>query len=265
MSTIHSSSIVDPKAKLGSGVEIGPFCVIGPDVVLDEGCKLHSHIVIEGHTKLGANCEIFPFASLGHIPQDMKYKGEKSRLEIGSSNTIREYVTMNPGTDRGGLVTRVGSHCLFMTQAHVAHDCQIGDHVILANGAQLAGHCVLDDYVILGGLSAVHQFVRIGEHAFVGGMSAVENDVIPYGMVVGTRASLKGLNVIGIKRRGFNRTQLKQLREAYDLLFTGEGTLMERTEKAAQIFADDECVNKIIDFIRADTTRSLSVPKLDSD
>jgi len=265
MSNIHSSSIVDPKAKLGSGVKIGPFCVIGPDVVLGEECKLHSHVVIEGHTRLGANCEVFPFASLGHIPQDMKYKGEKSRLEIGNNNTIREYVTMNPGTDGGGLVTRVGSHGLFMAQAHVAHDCQIGDHVILANGAMLAGHCHVGDYVILGGLSAVHQFVRIGEHAFIGGMSGVENDVIPFGMVVGTRASLKGLNVIGIKRHGLNRSQLKQLREAYDLLFASEGTLVERTDKTEQAFANDECVNKIIEFIRADTSRSLSVPKLDSD
>ena len=265
MSNIHSSSIVDPNAKLGSRVEIGPFCVIGPGVVLGDECKLHSHVVIEGHTELGASCEVFPFASLGHIPQDMKYKGEKSRLLIGSNNIIREYVTMNSGTEGGGLVTRIGSHGLFMTQAHVAHDCQIGDHVIFANGAQLAGHCVVGDYVILGAMAGVHQFVRIGEHAFIGGMSAVENDVIPYGMVVGTRASLKGLNVIGIKRRGFNRTQLKQLREAYDLLFTGEGTLTERTEKAAQTFADNECVNKIIDFIRAETSRSLSVPKLESD
>lgn len=265
MSNIHSNSIVDPNAKLGSGVEIGPFCVIGPDVQLGDECKLHSHVVIEGHTTLGANCEVFPFASLGHIPQDMKYKGEESRLEIGSNNTIREYVTMNPGTDGGGLVTRIGSHGLFMAQAHVAHDCQIGDHVILANGATLAGHCEVGDHVILGGLSAVHQFVRIGEHAFIGGMSGVENDVIPFGMVVGTRASLKGLNVIGIKRRGLNRTQLKQLREAYTLLFAGEGTLAERTTKAEQAFANDECVNKIIEFIRADTSRSLSVPKLDAD
>jgi len=265
MSNIHPSSIVDPNAKLGSGVEIGPFCVIGPNVVLGEACKLHSHVVIEGQTKLGANCEVFPFASLGHIPQDMKYKGEKSRLEIGSDNIIREYVTMNPGTDGGGLVTRIGSHGLFMAQAHVAHDCQIGDHVILANGATLAGHCEVGDYAILGGLSAVHQFVRIGEHAFIGGMSGVENDVIPFGMVVGPRASLKGLNVIGIKRRGLNRSQLKQLREAYDLLFAGEGTLAERTEKVEQAFANDESVNKIIEFIQADTSRSLSVPKIDSD
>ncbi len=263
MNNIHSSSIVDPNAKLGSGIEIGPFCVVGPHVQLGDGCKLHSHVVIEGHTKLGANCEIFPFASIGHIPQDMKYKGEESRLEIGSDNKIREYVTMNPGTEGGGLVTRIGSHCLFMAYAHIAHDCQVGDHVIFANGAALAGHCKLGDHVIVGGHSAIHQYVRIGEHAFIGGMSGVENDVIPFGMVLGPRASLKGLNVIGIKRRGLNRTQLNHLREAYDLLFSSEGTLAERTEKTEQAFTDDESVNKIIEFIRADASRALTIPKID--
>lgn len=230
---------------------------------LGDRCKLHSHVVIEGHTVLGTECEVFPFASLGHIPQDMKYQGEESRLLIGSNNRIREYVTMNPGTESGGMVTRVGSHGLFMAQAHVAHDCQIGDHVIMANGATLAGHCIVGDHAILGGLSAVHQFVRIGEHAFIGGMSGVENDVIPYGMVVGPRASLKGLNVIGIKRRGFDRTQLRHLREAYDLLFTGKGTLSERVMEVEKAFPDDECVSDILEFIRSDTSRSLSVPKQD--
>lgn len=264
MSNIHSSSIVDPNAKLGSGVKIGPFCVVGAHVELGDGCKLHSHVVIEGHTVLGANCEIFPFASLGHIPQDLKFEGEESRLVIGSNNRIREYVTMNPGTEGGGLVTRVGSHCLFMAQAHVAHDCQVGDHVIFANAAMLAGHCVVGDYAILGGVVAIHQFVRIGEHAFIGGMSGVENDVIPYGMVIGSRASLKGLNVIGIKRRGLNRTQLKHLRESYDLLFAVEGTLSERIKEVEKIYPDDECVGQILEFIRAESSRSLSVPKSDS-
>ncbi|MEM8744974.1 MAG: acyl-ACP--UDP-N-acetylglucosamine O-acyltransferase [Pseudomonadota bacterium] len=264
MTNIHSSSVVDPKANLGSGVEVGPFCVIGPDVTLGDGCKLHSHVVIEGQTTIGSNCEIFPFASLGHIPQDMKYGGEKSQLVIGDNNRIREYVTMNPGTEGGGLVTRVGSGGLFMAQSHVAHDCIIGDHVIFANGATLAGHCVVGDYAILGGLSAVHQFVRIGEHAFIGGMSGVENDVIPYGMVVGPRASLKGLNVIGIKRRGFDREQLRNLREAYDNLFAEEGTLVERVEAVEKAFPDDESIVSILEFIRAESPRSLSVPKQDT-
>ncbi|MDA7946623.1 MAG: acyl-ACP--UDP-N-acetylglucosamine O-acyltransferase [Hyphomicrobiaceae bacterium] len=264
MTNIHSSSVVDPKANLGSGVEVGPFCVIGPDVTLGDDCKLHSHVVIEGQTTLGAKCEVFPFASLGHIPQDMKYGGEKSELVIGDNNRIREYVTMNPGTEGGGLVTRVGSDCLFMAQSHVAHDCVIGSHVILANGATLAGHCVVGDYAILGGLSAVHQFVRIGDHAFIGGMSGVENDVIPYGMVVGPRASLKGLNVIGIKRRGFDREQLRNLREAYDNLFAEEGTLVERVEAVEKAFPDDEHITSILEFIRAESSRSLSVPKQDT-
>ncbi len=264
MTNIHSSSVVDPKANLGSGVEVGPFCVIGPDVTLGDGCKLHSHVVIEGQTTIGSNCEIFPFASLGHIPQDMKYGGEKSKLVIGDNNRIREYVTMNPGTEGGGLVTRVGSGGLFMAQSHVAHDCIIGDHVIFANGATLAGHCVVGDYAILGGLSAVHQFVRIGEHAFIGGMSGVENDVIPYGMVVGPRASLKGLNVIGIKRRGFDREQLRNLREAYDNLFAEEGTLVERVEAVEKAFPDDENIVSILEFIRTESPRSLSVPKQDT-
>lgn len=263
MSNVHSSAVVDPKAKLGSDVEVGPFCVIGPNVTIGDGCRLHSHVVIEGQTTLGANCEVFPFASLGHIPQDMKYGGEKSELVIGDNNRIREYVTMNPGTEGGGLVTRVGSDCLFMAQSHVAHDCVVGDHVILANGATLAGHCVVGDHAILGGLSAVHQFVRIGEHAFIGGMSGVENDVIPYGMMIGPRASLKGLNVIGIRRRGFDREQLKALREAYDHLFAEEGTLAERAEAVEKAFPDDENVTSILEFIRAESSRSLSVPKQD--
>jgi UDP-N-acetylglucosamine acyltransferase len=264
MSNIHSSSIVDPNAKLGSGVEIGPFCVIGPDVELGDGCKLHSHVVIDGRTVIGSNCEIYPFASLGHIPQDLKFHGEESRLVIGSDNTIREYVTIHPGTEGGGLVTRIGSHCLFMGQAHVAHDCQIGDYVVLANGAAIAGHCVVGDHAIFGGLSAVHQFVRIGEYAFVGGMSGVESDVIPYGIVVGPRATLKGLNIVGIKRSGINRAQLKHLREAYDLLFADEGTLSERTEKVEKALPDDERVGRIIEFIRADSSRALALPKQDS-
>lgn len=259
----HASAVVDPKAKLGSDVEIGPFCVIGPNVQLGDGCKLHSHVVIEGHTTLGNNCEVFPFASLGHIPQDLKFSGEQSRLEIGDNNRIREYVTMNPGTEGGGMVTRVGSNCLFMAQAHVAHDCQVGDNVILANGATLAGHCVVGDHAILGGLSAVHQFVRIGKHAFIGGMSGVENDVIPFGMVIGPRASLKGLNVIGIKRSGFDRSELKSLRDAYDVLFAEEGTLADRVEMVAKTYKDVTSVAEILEFVQSDTSRSLSVPKSD--
>lgn len=261
MTTIHASSVVDPKAEIGSDVEIGPFCVVGPNVKLGEGTQLLSHVVIEGKTSIGAGCRIFPFASIGHIPQDLKYEGEKSSLEIGDNNVIREYVTINPGTEGGGMVTRVGSNCLLMAQAHVAHDCQLGNNVIMANGATLAGHCEIGDFAILGGLCACHQFVRVGEHAFIGGMSGVENDVIPFGMVVGERANLKGLNIVGIKRSGLSRAQLKTLRAAYDLLFKGEGTLLGRAEQVAEQYGGEELVDRLVEFITADTSRSFSVPK----
>ncbi|MSO65239.1 MAG: acyl-ACP--UDP-N-acetylglucosamine O-acyltransferase, partial [Alphaproteobacteria bacterium] len=194
---------------------------------------------------------------------DMKFRGENSQLTIGPHSTIREHVTMNPGTAGGGMVTRTGSHCLFMVGAHVAHDCIIGDHVILVNNATLAGHVSIGDYVILGGLSAVHQFVRIGQHAMVGGMSGVENDVIPYGSVTGNRAFLSGLNVVGLKRRGFNRDQIHDLRHAYRLLFAQEGTLQERLEDVGQMFADKPVVMEIVEFMRANSPRALCQPKLD--
>lgn len=261
MTNIHPSAVVDSAATVGSDVKIGPFSVVGPGVTLGDGCVLHSHVVIEGATTVGRNCEFFPFASIGHIPQDKKFGGENSRLEIGDDNVIREYVTVNPGTEGGGMVTRIGSSCLLMAHAHVAHDCVLGDHVIMANAATLAGHCTVGDFAILGGLSAVHQFVRIGEHAFIGGMAGVENDVIPFGMMVGTRASLKGLNVVGIKRHGLSRDQLRTLREAYDLLFSDSGTLLERAEKVASAYAGEEHVDRLLAFIKSESQRSLSVPK----
>lgn len=261
MTNIHSSAVVDPGASIGAGVQIGPFCVVGPNVVLADNCRLHSHVVVEGQTEIGADCEIFPFSSIGHIPQDKKFGGEASRLIIGEKNIIRENVTMNPGTEGGGLTTEVGSHGLFMVGAHVAHDCKVGDHVIMANNATLAGHCVIEDHVILGGLCAVHQFVRIGAHAFVGGMSGVENDLIPYGMALGNRAVLSGLNIVGLKRQGFDREQIHSLRKAYRLLFSAEGTLMERMEDVEKMFADDPCVEQIIAFARAASDRSLCVPR----
>ena len=263
MTDHHALAVIDPNAQIGSNVSIGPFCVIGPNVQIGDGCKLHSHVVISGHTTIGSGCEIFPFASLGHVPQDLKFGGEESQLVIGDNNRIRESVTMHAGTEGGGMVTRIGSNCLFMAQAHVAHDCQVGNHVILANCAAIAGHCIVDDHAILGGLAAVHQFVRIGKHAFVGGMSGVESDVIPYGMVVGPRASLKGLNVVGIKRSGFDRSELKLMREAYEMLFSDEGTLAERIELVAKTYKDVPSIKEILDFIESDATRSLSFPKSD--
>jgi len=261
MSEIHASAVVDPKAEIGEGCVIGPFCLVGEKVKLGANSKLHSHVVIEGSTEIGESTEIYPFASIGHIPQDLKFGGENSQLIIGSHNRIREHVTMNPGTEGGGMITRVGSHGLFMAGSHVAHDCVVGDHVILANNATLAGHVTVEDFVILGGLSAVHQFVRLGAHSFVGGMTGIENDLIPYGMAIGARGGLAGLNVIGLKRQGFDREQIHTLRKAYRMLFSNEGTLAERIDDVENMFGSDAGVAKVISFVRADSDRSLCVPR----
>jgi UDP-N-acetylglucosamine acyltransferase len=258
---IHPSAVVEPGAKIASGVEIGPFSLIGSEVVLHENVRVHSHVVISGKTEIGAETQIFPFASLGHAPQDRKFRGEESRLVIGSGNIIREHVTMNPGTESGGLVTRIGNNGLFLTGAHVAHDCQIGNNVLLVNNATLGGHCLVEDFASVGGLSAVHQFVRIGAYAFIGGMSGVENDVIPFGIVLGNRAHLAGLNIVGMKRHNFDREQIHSLRKAYRMLFATEGTLAERVDDVEKMFADDQHVRRIVQFIKADASRSLCVPR----
>ncbi len=261
MSNIHPTAVVDPAAEIEDGVEIGPYCCVGAGVRLGEGVVLRSHVVVEGHTRIGAETEIYPFAAIGLRPQDLKYEGEDSELLIGCRNTIREYVTMNPGTRGGGMVTRVGDDNLFMVGAHVAHDCQIGNHVIMANNATLAGHVVVGDYAIIGGLAAVHQFVRIGPHAMVGGMSGVEHDIIPYGSVMGGRAWLTGLNLIGLKRRGFSKEDIRNLRTAYRLLFAEEGVLSERIDDVADRFANSPAVMDIVDFMRAESARGLTQPK----
>ncbi len=261
---VHPTAVVDDGAELGSEVTIGPFCVVGGDVQLGDGAVLRSHIVVGGHTEVGAKTEIYPFASIGLQPQDMKYKGEISRLVIGERNTIREHVTMNPGTEGGGLVTQIGNDCLFMIGAHVAHDCKIGDFVIMVNNATLAGHVVVGDYAMIGGLAAVHQFVRIGPHAMVGGMSGVENDVIPYGSTIGDRARLSGLNVVGLRRRDFSKEDIHQLRAAYRMLFAEEGTLSERIEDVARMFGDHSAVMDIVEFMRMDSQRGLTQPKSDT-
>jgi UDP-N-acetylglucosamine acyltransferase len=258
---IHPAAIVETGARIGEGVEIGPFSVIGPEVVLHANVRVASHAVIAGKTEIGEGTQIFPFASLGQSPQDRKYRGEESRLIIGSNNIIREYVTMNPGTEQGGLVTRIGNNGLFLTGAHVAHDCQIGDNVLLVNNATLGGHCTVEDFASVGGLSAVHQFVRIGAYAFIGGMSGVENDVIPFGMALGNRAHLAGLNIVGLKRRNFDREQIHNMRKAYRMLFATEGTLLERLEDVEKMFEADAQVQRIVRFIKADSSRSLCVPR----
>jgi UDP-N-acetylglucosamine acyltransferase len=258
---IHKTAIIENNAILGDNVRIGPYCVVGPDVRIGNGVELKSHVVVEGHTTIGDETIVWPFASLGHAPQDLKYKGEKSQLVIGKRNKIREHVTMNPGTEGGLMKTVVGDNCLFMTASHVAHDCVVGNGVILANNATLAGHVEVGDYAIIGGLAAVHQFVRIGPYAMIGGMSGVEYDVIPFGLVKGERAHLAGLNYIGLERRGFTKEQVQSLMKAFKQLFDSSGTLSERTEKVANDYKDEQTVMRMIDFIRAKEGRSLLQPK----
>jgi UDP-N-acetylglucosamine acyltransferase len=261
MPQIHPTAIIASGAMLARDVVVGPYCVVGEHVILDAGVMLGSHVVVDGRTTIGAGTRIFPFASIGLEPQDLKYRGEESALVIGRHNRIREYVTMNRGTAGGGMITRVGDNCLFMVGVHVAHDCQIADHVIMANNATLAGHVVIDDYAVLGGLCAIHQYVRIGRHAMIGGMSGVERDVIPYGQVMGDRARLCGLNIIGMQRRGFSREVIQGLRSAYQSLFSSDGTLSDRVNETAERFSGIAAVDDILDFIRADSSRAICQPK----
>lgn len=261
MTEVHATAIVDTGARLGQGVVVGPYCTVGPEVILEDGVRLISHVVVSGRTTIGPRTSVYPFASIGMPPQDLKYKGEPSRLEIGASNIIREHVTMNPGTEGGGMLTRVGNNGLFMVGAHVAHDCKVGNYVIFANNATLGGHVVVDDYAIIGGLAAVHQFCRIGAHAIIGGVSAVVQDVIPYGSASGDRARLIGLNIVGLRRREFSRADIQALRTAYRLLFAEEGTLSERLDDVAQMYSDNAAVMDIVAFMRADSTRAICQPK----
>ena len=261
MADIHPSAIVEDGARLADDVRIGPYCIVGAEVALAAGVVLEAHAVVAGRTRVGAGTHIYPFASIGHKPQDLKYRGESSELAIGENNQIREYVTMNPGTSGGGMVTTVGHGSLFMVGAHVAHDCRIGDGVVMANNATLAGHVTVEDRAIIGGLAAVHQFVRIGRHAIVGGVSAVVQDVIPYGSVTGDRAHLVGLNLVGLKRHGVSREDIRALRNAYRLLFAAEGTLTERLSDVDNVFGGNEAVDTILSFMRAESSRGLCQPR----
>lgn len=266
MSTIHPTAIIADGAKLGAGVTVGPYSVVGPNVTLGDNVTLHSHVVIDGITEIGEGTTIFPFASIGHPPQDKKFSGEASRLVIGKNNVIREHVTMNPGTEGGGMLTQVGDNNLFMASSHVAHDCIVGSNCILANNATIAGHVTVGNGAIIGGLSAIHQFVRIGEFAFIGGMSAVEKDVIPYGMVKGERASLEGLNLTGLKRRNVERERIHALRHAFKELFlTSGGSLNERATALKEKFPEAEAA-ALINFVLTDTQRAFCTPsKADRD
>jgi UDP-N-acetylglucosamine acyltransferase len=261
MRKIDPSARVDAGAKLGDDVTVGPFCVVTGEVELADRVELVSHVVVTGRTRIGAGTKVFPFAALGGPPQSLRHGGGESRLEIGGDCIIREAVTINAGTDFGGGLTSVGERCFIMTGSHVAHDCRVGDDVIFANSATLGGHVVVGDKVFLGGLCAVHQFVRIGEQSIVGGLSGVEHDVIPFGSVLGARAQLGGLNLVGLKRRGYPRDAIHALRRAYRMLFFGDGTLAERADAVAGAFPDDANVAKIVAFVRSDTKRRLTTPR----
>lgn len=261
---IHPTAIVADTATLADDVVIGPYCVIGPKVRLGRGVRLHSHVVVEGNTEIGEETQVYPFASLGHIPQDLKFGGEDSQLLIGARNRIREHVTMNPGTAGGGMKTVVGDDGLFMVGSHVAHDCILGNHVILANNATLAGHVHIDDHAILGGLSAVHQFVRIGAHAMIGGMSGVDSDVIPFGLVKGERATLQGLNLVGMERRGFAREDVTAARQAFGVVFGVTGTLAERVDRAAEMFPENALVAGMVAFLKSKSRHGVCQPRAEN-
>ncbi|HWE75996.1 MAG TPA: acyl-ACP--UDP-N-acetylglucosamine O-acyltransferase [Stellaceae bacterium] len=262
MSDVHPTALIEPGAELGATAKIGPFCHVGRHVRLGEHVELISHVVVAGHTTIGDGTRIFPFASIGHQPQDLKFKGEESRLVIGRNNVIREQVTMNPGTEGGGMLTKIGDSCLFMVGVHVAHDCIIGNEVIMANNATLAGHVKVGDFSVFGGLSAVHQFVRVGPYAMIGGVTGVERDVIPYGSVMGDRARLSGLNIVGMQRRGFTREEINGLRNAYQALFESDkGTFAERVVEVTTRFAGVRPVEDVLRFIKDDSSRGLVQPK----
>ncbi|MEO0328805.1 MAG: acyl-ACP--UDP-N-acetylglucosamine O-acyltransferase [Pseudomonadota bacterium] len=258
---IHPSSVVEDGAEIGDECIIGPFCHIGEKVRLGAQSILHSHVALHGNTSIDEGAKIFPFASIGHEPQDLKYSGEDTALDIGKNCTIREGVTMNPGTAGDLGKTIVGDNCVFLANSHVAHDCQIGNGVILSNAALIAGHCKVGNHVIVGGGAGVHQFCRIGDNAFIGGLAGIENDIIPFGLALGNRANLGGLNLIGMKRAGIDRDSIHNTRKAYKILFSKDGNISENLKKINSEFPDDAVVQIIVSFIEASTDRSLCTPR----
>ena len=256
---IHKTALIDPGAKISKNVKIGPYSVIGSEVEIEENTEIQSHVSIVGKTKIGKNNKIYPFASIGNDPQDMKYKGEKTTLTIGNYNTIREYVTINPGTVQGGGVTSIGNKNLLMIGAHIAHDCKLGNEIVIANNAAIAGHAEIDDNVILGGNCGVHQFTRIGRMAMVGGMTGVSRDIIPYGLSTGNRNSLQGLNLIGLRRAKFENKDILGLSEAYKEIFASKN-INENISKLNGSFQDNPLVKEVIEFITKDKKRSICTP-----
>ena len=258
---IHKTAIIDSKAKVATSVEIGPYCVIGPNVEIAENVKIHSHVNISGYTKIGKDNTIYPFASIGNDPQDLKYNGEETKLIIGDNNKIREYVTIHPGTEGGGGITKIGNNCLFMISSHIAHDCKVGDNVIIANNVPLGGHVEIEDNVVIGGNSAVQQFTRIGKLAMIGGMTGVLNDVIPYGLSIGNRNYLQGLNLIGLRRANYKNKDILGLTEAYKEIFATKN-LTDNLNKLNGVFKENPLVKDIINFISRDKKRSICTPFL---
>ena len=256
---IHKSSVIDKKAKLGKNVSIGPFCYVGSEVELNDNVELISNVHIEGNTKIGNESRIFPFASIGTQPQDLKFKNEKNSLIIGKNNLIREYVTINPGTAGGGGVTTIGDNCLFMISSHVAHDCKIGNNVIIANNVPLGGHVTVEDSVVIGGNSAVQQFTRIGRLAMIGGMTGVLKDVIPFGLSIGNRNYLQGLNLIGLRRKNYENKKIMDLDKAYKKIFSSKN-LHENLSKINDEFKENELVKEVINFIAKDKKRPICLP-----
>lgn len=260
MPTVHPTAIVHDGASLAQDVEVGPYCIVGGEVALDPGVRLIAQVVVQGRTQVGPGTVVHPFAVLGGPPQHLAHRGEPTQLAIGARNVIREHVTMHTGTAAGRGVTTVGSDGLFMAGSHVAHDCIVGDHVVFANNATLGGHVQVGDYVFMGGLSAAHQWSRIGRHAFIGGLAPVTRDVIPYALV-GNDARLEGMNLVGLKRRGFSREAINDLRAAYRMLFAEEGTFQERVEDVARVFGASAEVMEVVAFIRAEASRPLCLPR----
>jgi len=256
---IHKTSIIDSKAKISKSAKIGPYTIIGPNVIIEEEVEIHSHVNITGYTKVGTGTKIFPFASIGTQPQDLKYRDEKNNLVIGKNNTVREYVTINPGTEGGGGTTKIGDNCLFMISSHIAHDCTIGNDVVIANNVPLGGHVVIEDGVIIGGNSAVQQFTRIGRLAMIGGMTGVLKDVIPFGLSFGNRNFLKGINIIGLKRKSYENKKIMQLNEAYEKIFLSKN-LHENLSKINGEYKDNELVQEVTNFISKDKKRPICSP-----
>ena len=261
---IHPSAVVSGSARIGEGVKIGPYCVVDEHVEIGDGCELISHVVVTGHTRIGARNRIFPFASIGHAPQDLKYHGEPSKVVIGDDNTIRESVTINPGTEGGGMLTQIGNNNLLMAYCHVAHDCLLGNDIVMANNATLAGHVEVHDGAIIGGMSAIHQFLRIGKYSMIGGMSGVVKDIPPYCLAAGGyRPGLAGLNLVGLRRRGFSKDRIATLKEVYRILLQSSGKMDERLDEATEVADGDEAGLHLIEFIRSGS-RGMTVHRRDS-